>query len=77
MCLTLCQAEAGPKYYPGAIRAVETSTQRKENRQESLEEERREVPLSSGSGRGGVSHPDERHDAKSLFPSQLTEGQSR
>lgn len=59
------EKEAGHKYHPGAHHAVQTSTLRREaERQESLKEERREVPLSSGSGRGGVSHPVERHNAK-------------
>lgn len=71
MCLTLClerKKKQDINTNPGAHIAVETWTLRRAvKRQQLLKEERREVPLSSGSGRGGVSHPVERYNAKWLF----------
>lgn len=67
MCLTLCQ-EGKKKKDINITRAVIMLWKRQHekgvDRQDSLKEERREVPLSSASGTGGVSHPVERHNAK-------------
>lgn len=70
MCLTLCQ-EGKKKKDINITRVVIMLWKRQHEkgveRQESLKEERWEVPLSSASGTGGVSHPVERHNAKWLF----------
>lgn len=67
-CTGRGEEEEGHKYHPGSNHAVQTLTLGKKcSVRSNCRERDRKFPLSSGCGRGGVTHPAECHNAKWLL----------